>query len=281
MKVLALILCISFAADAWALECTPRPSCEALGFTDEDKSNWCGKEIFCPTDSKYTACVEAYENPCPNGYDNRILSVNDCGEQGSNGWTYASTTIPGNDGQDIRCGKCTPKSCSGYYASYQSASDCGVGGSSGWYYATCYEGDDKLGKCTAKTCSSHGYHDYTDRNNGKWLCAEGFPHSVYLGNTLTDCYSCISCGEADQFKESTTMVYANQSFIERCATKYPQGLWGCYTKYVSGSHSTGIMYYTGKCDACVPIGGPVTSGQTDTYCCKNGSWKEPGANGSC
>ena len=46
MKVLALILGISFAVDAWAA-CTPMPSCEELNYTDTKCD---GEFITCPFD---------------------------------------------------------------------------------------------------------------------------------------------------------------------------------------------------------------------------------------
>ena len=320
MRVLALILGISFAVDAWAA-CTPMPSCEelnytdtncdgeyitcpfdsakkkclsskidcaALGYTNENKSNWCGKEVSCPTDTSLTLCAEAYENPCPNGYDNRILSVEDCGEQGSNGWTYTSTTIPGNDGQDIRCGKCTPKSCSGYYARYQSASDCGTGVSAGtgWIYKTCYEGDQKLGSCTKKTCSYYGLHDPSDRNNGKLLC-KGTATNVYLGDASSPCYSCVNCLSAKEFTDGMhkSYVYQHQSGIDRCKVSASEnrenGLYGCYAKSFPGTYTTNGDTYTGQCDSCYRIGTSVAYNSQETFCCLNGSYRTTGANWSC
>ena len=66
MKVLALILGISFAADAWALQCTPKPSCESLGFTDTDCS---GEFVACPFDQNKKICLTcASQEPLCQGY---------------------------------------------------------------------------------------------------------------------------------------------------------------------------------------------------------------------
>lgn len=100
---------------------TGKVDCVELGFSTENKSGWCGNIITCPADDSYTLCAEAYENPCPNGYDSRLTSVADCGSQGANGWTFSSQTITRNNGEDIVCGKCTAKTCTshGYMTSQQ------------------------------------------------------------------------------------------------------------------------------------------------------------------
>ena len=258
--------------------------CAQMGFTQDNKSTWCGKEISCPTDPKYTACVEAYENPCPNGYDNRYASVEDCGEQGSNGWTFTSTTITGNNGQNILCGKCTPKSCPGFSRTYQTADSCGGtngSGSAGWNYRSCYEGDEKLGYCEAKTCSSHGLHDPSELNNGMLLCKETAT-KVYLGNASSSCYSCVSCGKAEQYSSSeySTWFYMNQSGIDKCrhgSTKL-SGLYGCYRASLYNvsvfSYKENGITYKGRCDSCWPVDGAGVAAYPEGgyFCCKNGEF---------
>ncbi len=249
---------------------TGKIDCTELGFTQENKSGWCGNVITCPTDASYTLCAEAFENPCPNGYDSRLTSVADCGEQGSNGWTFSTQTITGNSGENITCGKCTPKTCSGYYEQYQSVDDCGSTGSQGWQFATCYSGDDKLGKCTAYTCKTHpqARGDSSYVNDGTHICKTV---SVSLGNSKSTCYSCASCSSATKYpgwidkrdigqQGALTYCYNHQNYTGAYGTSIVYGTFSdsqgrsATRCYVMSTHSSGQMGVT--CDGC----------------CKNGSY---------
>ena len=257
---------------------TGKVDCTGLGFTQEDKSGWCGNVITCPTDASYTLCAEAFENPCPNGYDSRLTSVADCGEQGSKGWTFSTQIITGNSGENITCGKCTPKTCSGYYEQYQSVSDCGSGGSRGWQFATCYSGDTLMGKCTEKTCASHGYKTSSSVETGQYICKKA---TAWLGNRqdTSSCYDCAPCNTATTYAGVTDRRYiGDQSSINICGydkVSYAK-LYGLYKNYVGISDGrvkfSDNQGRTAKgCDVWINIGASVANGADRLYCCKNGS----------
>ena len=63
MRVLILILGISFAVDAWAA-CSPMPSCEELNYTDTYCS---GEYVTCPFDSSKKKCLSLPKEEC-EGY---------------------------------------------------------------------------------------------------------------------------------------------------------------------------------------------------------------------
>ena len=233
-------------------------SCAEQGFTTEDKSGWCGSLIYCPTDETYTLCAEAYENPCPTGYDSRLTSISDCGSQGSNGWTFESQTITGNNGENIVCGKCTAKKCSGYYANYQSVNDCGKTGSKGYTYSSCYSGEEKLGKCTAKTCSSYGYRESKDLD---YICKTA---SATLGDYTRTCYDCVRCDSlpASYFGN---VYLGNGSCLSVCAATTSSGLYGMWTKSITYNGRSGT------CNYWTTYGYPTVSNST-YCCCKNKSY---------
>lgn len=240
---------------------TGKVDCTGLGFTQEDKSGWCGNVITCPTDASYTLCAEAFENPCPNGYDSRPTSVADCGEQGSNGWTFSTQIITGNSGENITCGKCTPKTCSGYYEQYQSVSDCGTSGSNGWKFASCYAGEELRGKCTAKTCSSYGY---MDSQKDDYLCKK--TSSLYKGDYKSICYDCVSCSSAGLSGYSYLYI-GNASCLTVCAeyTSSSKKLYGSFLQSFSKNGRSG------KCYVWILYNPDVVSPYSHC-CCKSGSF---------
>lgn len=165
-----------------------RQSCAKLGFTDNDKSSWCGKIIPCPENSGLTLCAESSGAICPTGYSSELKSVSNCGTSGSSGWTYESVNITSGDGSVLTCGKCAKKSCSGSLA-YTSVSDCGSTGSNGWTFSTCYYGDEKLGTCTKRTCESHGY-----KTNSSSCTSGVYKYATAtIGDLNSNCYVCGTC----------------------------------------------------------------------------------------
>ena len=240
---------------------TGKVDCVELGFSTENKSGWCGNIITCPADDSYTLCAEAYEDPCPNGYDSRLTSVADCGSQGANGWTFSSQTITGNNGEDIVCGKCTAKTCSGYYASYQSVDDCGlstVTDKSGWTFDTCYAGDTLMGKCTAKTCTSHGY---MTSQQVDYLCKKS--SYVYLGNTRSICYDCVRCSAAGI--SSTYLHIGGAGCAEICSkvNTSSQVLYGAFAVQFNKDGRSG------QCYAWQQYNPAVVTATYGYCCCKN------------
>lgn len=232
-------------------------SCVELGFTKGDKSSWCGKLITCDSDRTYTACVESFENPCPDGYDPRKTSVADCGSQGSNGWIFRTQTITGNNGEKITCGQCTPQTCTGYSESYKSASDCGSSGANGWLFNTCYAGETLKGRCTAKTCSNHGYRDSTANN---LLCKRS--SSVYLGNTLATCQDCVTCNKSTVSSNSSFYHIGSDSCLTVCGahTSSTKGLYGAFLSDFSDRQGR-----SGKCYAWKNYNPSIAT--PSTYCC--------------
>ena len=161
-----------------------QPSCEALGFTTDDKSSWCGNIVTCLTDRSYTLCAES-KALCPEGFTENLTSVADCGS-GSHpeGWKVETTIVSNSLGGTVTCGKCIAKDCVGYNAEYASVNDCGNGSHpSGWKYEGCYSGDTPMGKCTAKTCRDYGYASSSAGSGSIYKS-----YSVYLGDTRKTCY---------------------------------------------------------------------------------------------
>ena len=113
MRVLALILGISFAVDAWAA-CTPMPSCEELNYTD---TNCDGEYITCPFDQTKKKCLSSAT--CKE-YDCSAYSLSSCPT------TATSCTACGNgleigykvngckSGYEFSGGTCVASNCSGY-----------------------------------------------------------------------------------------------------------------------------------------------------------------------
>ncbi len=169
---------------------TGKVDCAELGFTQDDKSEWCNKIVTCQTDSSYTLCA-ATENcddfplsKCPTG-----ANCSSCGI----GTDVSYKVDSCEEGYKLSGNTCVAKSCpSGYSTAYQSVANCGTTGSKGWILsANGFSGDKICGKCTAKTCSSHGY----STSGGTGLCKSV---QVYLGNSLSSCNDCIPCEKADR-----------------------------------------------------------------------------------
>lgn len=88
-------------------KCVPeRPDCEALGFTDTNKSTWCEGEnlIKCPTDTSYTLCAwHSFEEGCDaSGYrtiDSNLLCTDEFVE------------LPLSDGTTVTCARECYTSC--------------------------------------------------------------------------------------------------------------------------------------------------------------------------
>ena len=121
MKVLALILGISFAADAWALQCTPKPSCESLGFTDTDCS---GEFVACPFDQNKKICVSSTTCEECKEYDCSAYSLTSCPESATsctacgNGLKVGYKVDGCKSGYELSGNTCVASNCSGYTLSY-------------------------------------------------------------------------------------------------------------------------------------------------------------------
>ena len=209
--------------------------CETLGYSKDNVSG-CEHYLYCPFDISYKRCVSMPEevfSACPEGYSDKLLSVSDCGTQGSKGWTFSSTTVEASDGSQVTCGKCSPKTCSGYYEKYKTVSDCGTSGSKGWTFASCYAGDTLMGKCTAKTCASHGYKTSSSVETGQYICKKA---TAWLGDRQDaySCYDCAPCNTATKYQGVTDKRYiGDQSSIDICGYDKSSSakLYGLYKNY--------------------------------------------------
>lgn len=219
-----------------------QPSCEALGFTTDDKSSWCGNIVTCLTDSSYTLCSES-KTLCPEGFTENLTSVADCGS-GSHpeGWKVETTIVSNSLGGTVTCGRCIAKDCAGYNAEYASVNDCGNGSHpSGWKYEGCYSGDTPMGKCTAKTCS-----DYGARKSSSG-CEVWKTLTVYNGDSSMTCYECRACiGQGgiaaclEKYNGKTCTWACNNNMEKPSGYPYGQctgkGYWKCCS---SGSKPSG------------------------------------------
>lgn len=88
-------------------KCVPeRPDCEALGFTDTNKSTWCEGEnlIKCPTDTSYTLCAwHSFEEGCDASRYHTIDSTLLC--------TDEFVELPLSDGTTVTCARECYASC--------------------------------------------------------------------------------------------------------------------------------------------------------------------------
>lgn len=222
-------------ASGCANNTTAAGDCATLGFSKDNSSN-CGHYLYCPFDTSYKKCVKEKEIAtwsCPAGYSDEITSVSDCGVQGSNGWTYSSTSVQATDGSTVTCGKCSQKSCSGN-AKYASVSDCGPSGSGGWNFSYCYYGDELRGTCTAKSCADRNFVSSSSSCPYVWTQVV-----ISSGEQTAVCYECGNCtGQGvvsacmEKF-ENMPCTWACNNYLERpdgypggsCSTQ--KGNWKC------------------------------------------------------
>ena len=101
------------------IKCDLLPTCENLGFTNDDKSAWCTNLVRCPTDPSYTLC-QSLCGKCPEGtaLDPAELGCTDGYEAAKN----QDNTIITND-CDYTCYKCTTCDDEEYEAAEETCSE--------------------------------------------------------------------------------------------------------------------------------------------------------------
>ena len=179
MKYLCLLAGVFFATQSLALECTPKPSCESLGFTDTDCS---GEFVACPFDQNKKICVSS--TTCKE-YDCSAYSLSSCPT------TATSCTACGNG---LKIGYKVNGCKSGYTLSGATcvASTCS---DSDYPLASCPTG----GLCT--NCTSGSTTKY--KLNG---CQSSYAQD---GNTCYDCNGMLE----KLSRKGTGAVYAHCGYI--------------------------------------------------------------------
>ena len=171
---------------------TGKVDCAELGFTQDDKSEWCNKIVTCQTDSSYTLCAATENcddfplNKCPTGAsscsscskdDDLKFKVDSC----KSGYTYANDTCKANSCTGYTLTKCPDN---GY------CDDCLSGSTTKYKLTGCKDGFvQSSNSCRAKTCSDYGY---TELDFGTRVCNNKI--SIKNGSTYITCYSsCYLC----------------------------------------------------------------------------------------
>lgn len=216
-------------------------SCEEMGFTTTDKSEWCGKVINCPKNKAYTLCASGYDcsgytfTSCPTG-----ANCDSCLSEGKlsysilsckDGYTEASGTSA--NGQEI-IKACTVNDCSGYtLTSCIANANC----------LTCQSGTAFKYKFDA--CKD-GYRQTVDINTGI-SCVKGGIVQGCPGYPLTSCPStAVSCDECQQ--GSTTKYKATA-----CQADYMVSSGNCVPRDCSAFTLTSCPT-GGICTSCVSAG---------------------------
>ena len=164
-------------------------SCEEMGFTTTDKSEWCGNVITCPKDKAYTLCASGYDcsaftlDKCPTG-----ANCDSCLSEGKLSYAVTSCkegyigTYVSLDGAPERL-SCSINPCNGYGTSCIANANC----------STCQSGSTT--KYKFDSCKD-GYVMMVN-TNGTITCGKQTIVKC-LGYPLTSCKSpATACDECD------------------------------------------------------------------------------------
>lgn len=160
----------------------------------------------------YSCLIRGDDIPCNTEY---TPGLNDCSSypHGGIGYTWTQDTEIPMSGDKV-CGKCTPKVCTDYDATYITQAQCSAKGTGyTWTSKSVYAGDTLCGECTPKVCT-----DY-DAEGVKRVeeCVNTYPHlKVTIDSTNVigmagddNCYKCDYDCKDEYYKTGSSCTAGN------------------------------------------------------------------------
>ena len=217
MRVLILILGISFAVDAWAA-CSPMPSCEELNYTDTYCS---GEYVTCPFDSSKKKCLPLPKEEC-EGYP-----LTTCPQQG------VCENCPENPARK-RLANCLTPTPAELCAAYP-LTTCPTGG----VCESCPDDSTRvrLASCDSSSpgqvcsdyplssCPTHGVCEYCpdDRSHVKMTGCQGQYYRYY-----DKCYGTTCSSRYPNRKDLVMKAIEQSSILDNYAKAWQNGGWLAY-----------------------------------------------------